>query len=271
MYPALSNAMTKTDKILWRRRFKKFQQSREKLYAPSIARELMEQIKTFIYYYKREGDIAVLRIDSEGIIKVIRKLYLDAGVTYGAKIRAELHRLKREEKARMPIGFNERMVQLLKDYFRTDILNTSERITATTRELIQEVLQDAVTNGWGIDEIIKRLENTELSRMRARLIARTETVTAANKGAMFAAKDSGLKLNKIWLAANDNRTRRHHHEVDDHVVGIDDKFNVGGELMSQPGDRGEGAIKTSPKNICNCRCSIAFQPMRDSSGRLVRV
>lgn len=261
--------MTASDKNIFRKRFRKFQQSREKLYAPRIKSALKDQIETFIHYYKQEGEIAVLRIASEGIFNVLKRLYIDAGITYGAKVRADLVK-EPQVKARMPIGFNERMIQLLKDYYLTDILNTSEGITQTTRELIQEVLQKAEEQGFGIDWIVSELRNTELSSIRARMIARTETVTAANKGAMLAAKDSGIKLNKIWLAANDNRTRRDHHQVDDHVVGYDDKFIVGGYPMDQPGDRGSGGNPTPAKEIVNCRCSVAFQGVRDSNGRLVR-
>lgn len=262
-------------------RFHRFQQSREKFFAPKINAVLREQYLTFIEAYKTTTDSqALLSISSEPIVKVLRSLYLDAAITYGAKIRADLvkqgikHTLTNvpEIKARMPIGFNERMAQLIKDYFLTDILNTSENITETTRQLIQKILIDAYDEGLGIDEIIDQLRDTELSRIRARMIARTETVTAANQGAMYAAKDTGLMMNKEWLATQDARTRHDHRFIDGHVVGYDDEFILPGNIqMSQPGDRTQpDGLPTPAREIVNCRCTILFQPVRDSKGNLIR-
>lgn len=262
-------------------RFRRFQQSRENYFAPLINEALNKQYSQFIHHFHSEGISAVNKIDSGGIMQIIRNLYMDAGIVYGAKIRADFNKIGAykwsnsttlELKNRRPIGFSERMAQLIAQYFRTDILNTSEGITQTTKDLIKRVFTQAYVEGLGINEIIKQLENTELSRIRARLIARTETVTAANKGAMFVAKDTGLLLNKTWLATNDNRTREDHKEVNGHQVGRDQYFNVGGFDMLHPGDRGghDGKLPVPPKEICNCRCTHTFQAVRDANGRLVR-
>lgn len=247
--------------------FHRFQQSREKYFAPSINRALRSQIDHFIHVYRVNGkDKAMHSFSSEPIIKALKPLYLDAGIVYGAKVRAYLN----AQKARMPIGFNERMVALMQAYFQTDILNVSEGITATTRDLIQKVLSDAVEQGLGIDDIIKQLENTELSRIRARLIARTETVTAANQGAMFAAKDTGLLLNKEWLATQDSRTRHDHSRVNGQIVSIDKPFDVGGYDMQQPGARvQDNGLPVPAKECVNCRCTVLFLPIRDGHGRLI--
>lgn len=255
-------------------RFRRFQQSREKYFAPELNNALHDQYLQFIKY----NDIH--RITSTGIAKVIKKLYLDAGMVYGAKIRADFNKhgayksvsFHIETKNRRPIGFSERMHELLNQYFSFDILNTSEGITQTTRELITKVLSESYALGLGIDDIIKQLKDTELSKIRARLIARTETVTAANKGALFVAKDTGLLVNKTWLATKDNRTREDHSDIDGHTVGRDDYFNVGGYEMQIPGDRGghDGKPMVPPKEICNCRCTTTFEPVRDAKGKLLR-
>lgn len=262
-------------------RFHRFQQSREKFFAPKINAALREQYLTFIAAYKTTTDSqALLAISSEPIVKVLRSLYLDAAITYGAKIRADLvkqgirHTLTTtpEIKARLPIGFNERMAQLIKDYFLTDILNTSENITETTRQLIQKILVDAYDEGLGIDDIIDKLKDTELSRIRSRMIARTETVTAANQGAMYAAKDTGLKMNKEWLATQDARTRHDHRFIDGHKVSYEEDFKLPGEIfMSQPGDRTQpNGLPTPAREVVNCRCTILFEPLRDAKGNLIR-
>lgn len=259
--------MTPEEKNQYLITFNKFQQSREREFAPKIFKALNSQVKEAIHYIKAGVRNPTLYISSNAIVNTLRPLYLDAGVTYGAKVRASIIK----QKARMPIGFNQRMIDLMNAYFMTDILNTSEGITEVTRELIQNVLSQAVQDGQGIDWIVSQLQNTEVSRMRARMIARTETVTAANQGAIFAAQDTGLTLNKEWLATNDNRTRNTHRYVNGQKIGMDDYFSLtDGVKMAQPGARTqENGLPTPAKDTINCRCTVVFEPIRDRNGRLV--
>jgi hypothetical protein len=260
--------MTQNEKNNHLLRFQRFQQSREIYFAPKINAALNSQYKTFIHNVRRLGVEAVNHIKPDGITKILENLYFDAGIVYGAKIRADLNRVK----ARMPIGFSERMHQLIMEYFGQDILNTSLGITETTKKLIRDVFINAYAQGLGIDDIIKQFEDTEMSRIRSRLIARTETVTSANGGALIVAKETGLLLNKTWLATKDSRTRHDHAEVDGHTVGRDDYFDVGGSEMLYPGDRGgkDGKPEVPASEIVNCRCTTIFAPMRDANGRLLR-
>lgn len=257
--------MTNAEHLL---RFHRFQKSREAFFAPKINDALASQYKQFTNNIHL-GLHALDYINGDELIKVIRNLYMDAGIIYGAKIRADLVKqgaIKRvkalagfddhEVKNRRAIGFSERMAQLIADYFRQDIFDTVKKITDTTKELIKKVLTQAYIDGLGIDDIVKKLEDTELSKVRARLIARTETVTVANKGAMFVAKDTGLPLNKTWLSAGDSRVRKDHAEINAHTVSIDDPFIVGGFKMQQPGDSSQGA---DGAEIINCRCTVVFR------------
>lgn len=259
--------------------FKSFQQSREKYFSPSVNKAFNNQYKQFLAAFKKTPGIydaspdqlvkaaqnAVIKIDSQGIIDTLQPLYMDS-IKYGAKVRAYLNR----QKAMAPIGFNDRMIKLMQAYFGTDILNVSEGITDTTKELIQQVFSSSVQLGLGVDDIIKLLENTELSRQRARLITRTETVTAANQAGRFAAEDTGLQMNKEWLATMDNRTRKHHLSVDGQVVGFDDYFKVSGVTMLQPGDRKqENGLPVPASEVVNCRCCTLYLPLRDGNGKLL--
>lgn len=250
--------------------FHRFQRSREKLYAPKINKALKEQVSTFIRHkHKGESDaVAFNNITSQGLLDTLKPLYLDAAVTYGAKTVAYLRR----QKARMPIGFNEQMAELINQYFKLDLLNGVEDITAYTRELIRNVLIEGYPLGWSFDEIVSKLQSEDFTASRARLIARTETVTAANTGSHLAVKTTGLKVNKIWIAATDNRTRRSPRNHFDHlhmngvVVGYDDYFTVSNEKLLHPGDRKHNA---SAGNVCNCRCTVGHIPLRDRNGKLV--
>ena len=164
------------------------------------------------------------------------------------------------------MGFSQYIVDQMAIYYGIDFLNMSDNITQTTKDTIQAVLNQAALEGFGFDEVVRRLQSTELTRFRARLIARTETVGAANAASNIAAIKTGLLYDKIWISARDNRTRPHHREVNQNVVGMSETFTVGTSQMQFPGDKDGG-----PNEVCNCRCCVAQIPKRDSSGRLIRV
>ena len=255
-------------KDIWRN-FNRFQKSREKYYGPKINKALKAQVNQFLKAKEQGYDdaTALQQITSTKLYQLLKVLYLDAGIVYGAKQLTYL----RKEKARMPIGFNRLMTELMNNYFFTELLNTVEDITALTRNKIRDVLIAAYAAGKSFSEISSELTATGFTQARSRLIARTETVTAANQGAMLSVKTTGLKLNKVWISAQDDRTRRRprnkfdHLHMDGKLVGYEDPFNVDGEIMQQPGDRKNGA---TAGNICNCRCAVGFATIREN-GKLV--
>ncbi len=72
-------------------------------------------------------------------------------------------------------------------------------------------MQIATEEGRDLQWIENQLvaESYDLNRNRSRLIARTETVTATNQAAYFAAAKTGLLVTKEWLSAGDNRVACH--------------------------------------------------------------
>lgn len=256
--------MTNAEYLL---RFHRFQKSRELYFAPKINEALHRQYLQFTSHVRTQGIEAANFITPTYLMSVIHNLYMDAGIVYGKKIRADLNKAKKEiskkELKAGQISFSERVAQLIADYFRTDIFNIANDITETTQQLIKDLFTEAYRLGSSLDEIVKQLENTELSKVRARLITRTETVTASNQAGRFVAKESGLELNKVWLSAHDSRVRNGHLVANGHMVGIDDYFIVAGEEMLQPGDRGghDNKPKVSADNIVNCRCVCTYRPV----------
>lgn len=91
---------------------------------------------------------------------------------------------------------------------------------------------------------------------RRGLIARTETISASNKGSLELYRAWGTKL-KEWLATPDERVRTFenspwgHLESDGETVLIDKPFVNTSESLMYPGDK-DG----SPGNTINCRCTI---------------
>lgn len=257
------------DKQAYLNKWHRFQQRHERIYTTKFKAALKLQVDKFIADYKRSGSqSALLRIDASPIHKVLVNLYKTVGPLWA--FNTGVHRMKPKRKsltipvdvkARMPMGFNERIIELMRQYYGIDLLNDSEQITASTREVIQGILSDAALTGASINDIVRSLESSpELGAMRARRIARTETVTAANGAAVINAKELGLPMRKIWLAVQDKRTRHDHRIVDDMVIGIDDTFNVGGVQMSQPGVREQpNGLPVPAEQVVNCRCTVAFE------------
>lgn len=234
------------------RRFQRFVKRYERIYAVQFNKALQEQIQQYIDHG------TTMAVTAEPIYPVLVSLYKDTSVVWAHQSQLQIYRMK----ARQPMGFSERIVELMRQYFGVDLLNIAQGITETTKKVIQDVLSTAAELGWSFNEIVKRLQSTALTRIRARLIARTETVSAANAAAIINAKEvaakTGLKLNKIWIATRDDRTRPDHADINQQVIGVNDNFNVGGYLMHQPGDRTKGA---PGDEICNCRCVIGMVPI----------
>ena len=254
-----------------RQQFNNFQQSREKFFAPKIYSAIKGQYQQFIKAKKNglSNDHALEHITSTGVYSVLKYLYKDS-IHYGSLIYSTLP--KKLAKRRAPIGFNEVMVQLVNQYYNGQILNTSEGITDTTRDLIRVVLQIANEEGRSINWVVDQLTNetSDLNRNRSRLIARTETVTSMNGAANMAAMQTGLKYKKEWLSANDNRVRPDHELVNGSRIDMEDYFWVGGSRMFVPGARSQkNGLPTPANEVCNCRCTCLYIPQRNASGQLI--
>jgi SPP1 gp7 family putative phage head morphogenesis protein len=130
-------------------------------------------------------------------------------------------------------------------------------ITQTTYDAIKQALGAGVGAGEGIDPIAQRVRDVfdQADQTRARLIARTEVISAYNGSTALVGQQlpSDVVGGREWIAVQDDRTRDDHAEADGQVVGVDEPFEVGGEELDYPGDP-----NGSPENICNCRCTIAL-------------
>lgn len=146
-------------------------------------------------------------------------------------------------------------------WLATEGLRRVRGILETTRRHVARLLADGVAEGEGIPELAKRVRRgfSTAGRARAVRIARTEVVGASNLGAHIGAEESGLELDKYWVATADDRTRDDHAIADGQKVRLDEAFTVGGYMMKYPGDSSMGAPASE---IVNCRCTVAFRPRR---------
>jgi len=267
--------MTSQDRHdLWQL-YHRFYKSRAKAYGPRINKALKSQVDQFVKAYKAglPDTKALEQVSSAELYTILKELYHDAGITYGAKTLMYIRR----QKARQMIGFNELMTRLINAYFETELLNDVETITQTTRDLIRNILIESYAAGDSFDDIVEKMEDTGFTEARSRRIARTETGKASNTGAKLSAQSTGLKFLKTWISATDNRTRRMPRDEFDHLH-MDGVTIQAAHLFIVPGKDGDESMEfplddkhgATAANIIDCRCTHGYIPIREN-GQLVKV
>jgi uncharacterized protein with gpF-like domain len=169
------------------------------------------------------------------------------------------------------MGVNKDFLDSRIRYFDSGILKDCKEITDYSRNQIIEVLKAGIQEGrslnWIVDKLTKDIAG--LSPERARLIARTEILTASNQASYFAAAKTGLLMKKRWLSAKDIRVRNSHKMINGICIEMQDYFTVGNSKILIPGARiQQNGLPTPAKEIVNCRCIVLYEPQR-VNGRLV--
>ncbi len=274
--------MTATAQKSWYRFYAKFKANRQTAWAPKIYKEIKYMVQAAADSVQKNG--AKYTADNiHGIVvsaylsSIIKAIYLDAGVVFGGRAYQLVKKqIKTKEQKRLtPIGHNQQLIDEITRYFELELLNEAVLpITQTTQDYVLRILTESQNEGVSINDIVDKLVgNTELLKNRARLIARTEMQKAANYGAVASVSKLGYQTNKIWISAQDNRTRRVPRDEADHLhangqtVPINQPFKIrdlktGGYVdMMQPGDAKGGA-----ENVINCRCVVGFDVVTDERG-----
>lgn len=100
-------------------------------------------------------------------------------------------------------------------------------ITETTRDQLRSEITDALKEGPTPAQLAKVVRTSQaFSPQRARMIARTEIVTAHNKGTLAAYKASGVVARKRWMP-DDDPCDICQANADAGAVGLDDLFPSG--------------------------------------------
>lgn len=236
---------------------KKHEDEYEKQLAAHFETERKAVVKAIESSASRSQHILASRVegalnDQQASLKtVLMDLYKAVSVDIGGNVAAQISNRKDTVSEFIQL-FGDRQLKYLLQVAGAKIT----QINATTLQKIREQLADGVEAGESIPQIAARIDTLYLSQIipnRSTTIARTEVVSSSNWSAMQAAKNSGLTLNKVWLATGDNRTRPAHADADGQEVGIDDSFEVGGEELDFPGDPSGSA-----GNIVDCRCTVYF-------------
>lgn len=140
-------------------------------------------------------------------------------------------------------------------------LQAAKETAQTTRDDMQKIIDVALGHDVEFNPVAvaaSLLKARDLSAARADTIARTEThnamMFASVEGASAVARDDGIALKKKWVPVQDGRTRvSHAFMASQPAIPMSSDFNVGGVMMSRPGDPRGGAA-----NCINCRCVLAY-------------
>lgn len=202
------------------------------------------------------------------IYKVIRSLYADAARMAYRNFKFAKEKLPRGRKDEgdddqdQESSFQDRVKKFLDKYLLSEVVLP---ISQTSIKDIDRVLTEGINQGLGVEEIIARLENSDIPEWRAKMIVRTESARATNFTQVAAADDQDYEMEKQWIAIEDNRTRlthSNHGGVDGERKPLYEPYSNG---LMFPGDpRGGGA------EVINCRCTQGFYYSRDLDGNLVK-
>lgn len=122
--------------------------------------------------------------------------------------------------------------------------------------MVKEIISKGFEEQLTVPEIRDQIEALYLEQIipnRSMVIARTEVISASNAGSRYAAKQTGLQLEKEWVATADKRTRKSHKKADGQRRGIDEPYEVGGHKLMYPGDPSGAA-----EEVIQCRCTEVY-------------
>jgi len=227
-----------------------------------IAAEIARASRVMLDEYEANGADPVLPFDHAGNIGFIYGQMALMGVdVFGSRV---IGQGKASGQVMETKSFADFFKRLAAEYISQEAIR--RRITSVstfTRTKIVDQISAGQESGLGVAEIGRaiRKQVAGVSVYRGKLIARTETHGAANYGAYNAAKATGLKMRKEWVAAEDERTRDGHRLADGQTVDMDQPFKVAVRVgltmlvedMTYPGDENAFA-----GNTINCRCAVSY-------------
>lgn len=231
-----------------------------------IARASEEAIRREINRAMRaiaNGEDDAQETHEQRMTALLTRIYNESFRTFGARLWQALQKSHQPTEQKRTVPLTPQYDAARRLWIRNSAAYKVSEITGTTIEQAQELIRLATADAieLGLDEaqtaalIQSRIADVggQLSRLRSRVISRTESHSASNASQQMAAKASGLPMQKEWIASISERTRSAHAQANGQTVGIDEPFIVGGERMMQPGD-----ISGSAANVINCRCVCGY-------------
>ena len=144
----------------------------------------------------------------------------------------------------------------VQNFISTTVAEKVVNINDTTKTKLKAIIRrgfDERLTIWEIRDQIDTLYLEQIIPNRSRVIARTEVISSSNAGSRYAAKQTGLKLKKEWVATADKRTRDTHEKADGQIKDIDEPYEVGNSSLMFPGDPSGKA-----EEVIQCRCTEVY-------------
>lgn len=201
-----------------------------------------EDMAGSFFNFEKERDLFGRVVDRK-----IRKAYYDFAVDMANRLTPGISFSVDERAAGQWIA--NKVLKLQQDVTRF----TQEQLTDAVVESVRDAVSTGLSQSETIDQIRERILETYnfAVESRAERIARTETVGAANAGAMQAIKESSAPY-KTWITSRDDRVRDAHAAMEGQTIKKDEYFvTPDGETLMFPGDPNGG-----PSAIINCRCNV---------------
>ena len=169
-------------------------------------------------------------------------------------------------KATIGVGFeNPIMDAALKEYFATIGGQHIRDINATSQKKIQKAFTDALENNEGFRGAERRLmKEVDMSKTRARMIARTESLMVTNACKYTQAELLPIEMEKTWIHDHPKMPRDWHIELNGKTIDLNEKFNADGSMMKHPGDPNGGA-----HNNINCKCTMLTKAKLDKENNII--
>jgi hypothetical protein len=222
--------------------------------------EIAKTMREVAGEYEKRGELAIPLAISEhsaGIRRTLEADYRAVAGHFGKRLLSDAKGLAGPSVIKE--GLTEQLGIAIGSFIGRWVASKVTQINRTTEGQIRNIIRGGIEEGLGVDKIGARIRTfaAPMSALRAHIIARTETHTAANFGAQTAAELTGLDMKREWVAAMDDRTRDEdeadHVAADGQVVGMREPFIVSGEALMFPGDPAGSAA-----NVINCRCGVAY-------------
>jgi hypothetical protein len=208
--------------------------------------------------------------------ELITKIYLEIGTTHAKKTIRYINK-QINQKNLFDGGIFSEFALEVQRYLTNTAFQNIVSVRQTYIQYLKQVITTGIDNNLTLPEIVKEMQRVIKSRnfykYQAFRIARTETTSAANYGAFKASNSLGVAMDKVWISAQDKRTRRtppdkyDHYHMNGVKIPLEKPFIVSGDEMMFPADQENG----DAGNIINCRCTMSQVIRRDNNGNIVRI
>lgn len=228
--------------------------------------------------YDNYKTMIALNIMVQPIKEAYSEVYRTVGLTHGRRVGFGINReIKRFDNDLFSRSFLNNILEWVRGNVGDRIVSVAETMSKRIGRLVEVALEQGLSTQEMQVFLRRKLNEPSFTRYQALRIARTEVTTASNYAASQAAENSGIVLDKYWVATKDAKTRRKPKDQFDHLHmdGVSVAQNEAFTLRSKNGivDKLQypGDPKGSAGDIIFCRCAVAFRPKRDENGFAISV